>query len=492
MTRFQMFYLLLMLSFSSLSEGKLIQIIHTNDLHSYFSGFNNGNGGYAKVLTKIKELKEEARSKGIEVLQLDAGDWGDGTSFYLSDNGDDSIRALELLGTEVAAIGNHDFQLGPKNLAGQIKRTNVKTKFVAANIQSADLNGIVAPYVDVKKAGIPIRIIGLTTSESFFQYSVKPGRVLSPISIGEREAKKAKESGAGLVIALTHIGLFQDKYLARNSSNIDVIVGGHSHNNLFKLVRIRNREDKKIPIAQAWAHGLSIGSLILDVDENGGGAKVIDYKLHPVTPAIVEDQEMKEFVTKASVRRNDNLDRDADEVIGETKTPMTGYVAGLPVRRSSCWGYHMARASRLSVKASLGIHVPAFEGVWKAPGTITYGDLADNFPHIRKFGDQGWEISTIKLSGLRMRTLLFFLRRVYVGMTVSGLGKRNILDSLEGSLDDKANYTLAFPAEVALAIMTTMPRYQSHMRELRYTGKYYWPVLVDYIRENSPVSCEDK
>ena len=34
---------------------------------------------------KIKELRDNAQAQGIEVLQLDAGDWGDGTSFFLSD-----------------------------------------------------------------------------------------------------------------------------------------------------------------------------------------------------------------------------------------------------------------------------------------------------------------------------------------------------------------------------------------------------------------------
>nr|MBA2403613.1 metallophosphoesterase [Bdellovibrionales bacterium] len=171
------------LTFSTLSHARLLQIIHTNDLHSYFTGYQNGTGGYARVMTKIKQLKAEAANKGIEVLQLDAGDWGDGTSYYLADNGGDSIKALEMLGIEVATIGNHDHQLGGKNLGQQIRAANVKTKFAVANIVATpdmELGNTLVPYVDLEKANIPIRVIGLTTSENFFQYSLTPGHVLYP------------------------------------------------------------------------------------------------------------------------------------------------------------------------------------------------------------------------------------------------------------------------------------------------------------------------
>ena len=121
------------ISLSSLAHGRLIQIIHTNDLHSYFTGNAKGAGGYARVMTKIKQLRAEAAIKGIEVLQVDAGDWGEGTSFFLSENGADSIKALEMLGVEVATIGNHDYLLGGNTLGRQIRAAGVKTKFVLAN-----------------------------------------------------------------------------------------------------------------------------------------------------------------------------------------------------------------------------------------------------------------------------------------------------------------------------------------------------------------------
>ena len=59
----------LILSFSV--ESKLIQIIHINDLHSYFTGHDDGRGGYAKVKTLIDQLKEKSRRDGIPSIVLD-------------------------------------------------------------------------------------------------------------------------------------------------------------------------------------------------------------------------------------------------------------------------------------------------------------------------------------------------------------------------------------------------------------------------------------
>lgn len=44
-----------------------------------------------------------------------------------------------------------------------------------------------------------------------------------------REAKKLKESGINIIIALGHSGYDVDMLIAQNVSEVDVVVGGHSH-----------------------------------------------------------------------------------------------------------------------------------------------------------------------------------------------------------------------------------------------------------------------
>ena len=151
---------LLLCTFSVASHAKLLHIIHTNDLHSYFTGYADGRGGYARIKAKIDELKNEDKKKNISTLILDAGDFSDGTSFYLTNEGANSLQALDIFQTEVAVVGNHDFLLGGKALANQIRRANVKTKIVSANLvptPAMGLSGLVQPYADIEKDGIKIR-----------------------------------------------------------------------------------------------------------------------------------------------------------------------------------------------------------------------------------------------------------------------------------------------------------------------------------------------
>jgi 2',3'-cyclic-nucleotide 2'-phosphodiesterase (5'-nucleotidase family) len=485
---------------SAPSQARLLQIIHTNDLHSYFTGNAKGSGGYARVLTKIKQLKAEAAIKGIETLQVDAGDWGEGTSYFLSDNGADSIKALEMLGVEVATIGNHDYLLGGNTLGRQIRAADVKTKFVLANLVSTEdmqLGNTLVSFVDIERAKIPLRVIGLTTAESVFQYSVSPGKVLDPVLVGEDEGKKAKVAGRELVIALTHIGINQDSLLAKNSTSIDVIVGGHTHTKATDVKWVKNLNGKNVPIVQAWAHGLAVGSLLIDVKENGAGVEVVEYKLHEIQALLAADPTMVEFVAKSSAKRNLNFEHNWDEIVGETETPMTGYVDGLSVEKSSCWGYHLATAARKAVHANVGIHIASFEGVSRPAGPITYADLADSFPHISKFGDQGWEISTVFMTGLKLKMIMKLVSMKGLGVTFSGLGykllpdKSEVLYINESEVDMKGTYRIAFPSEVALAINTSFPAYRKYMLGLEHTGQYYWPVMVKYIQEHSPISCRN-
>lgn len=480
--------ILISLMIPELSQARLIQILHTNDLHSYFDGYNNANrsGGYARLMTKIKELKKAAAEKGIEVLHLDGGDWGEGTTWFLADNGKDSLRALEMLGTEVSVIGNHDHLLGGKTLGHQIRGANISTRFVAANMlptPEMDLNGVVVPYVDINRASIPIRIIGLTTSQYYYQYSLSPGKILSPAPVAEAQGVQAKKSGRELVIALTHLGTYADSTVVNNTSSIDVIVGGHSHTKLSSILWAKNKNKKSIPIVQAWAHGLAVGTLTLDVKE-GGGVSVVEYKLHEIGNDVTPDPAMSAFIERSTRKINSNLLFPSDEVFGETKTPMTGYLNGKPVIRSSCWGRHMASAARLAAGAAVGVHVSQFEGVYGPPGEVIYGDIANQFPHVRKFGDQGWEIATVTMSGAKLRTMMWYISRKGYGVSFSGLGYLS-----PENLDDKAFYRVAFPAEVALAINTSIPGYRSYMQGLKYTGKYYWPVMADYVKKNSPIQC---
>lgn len=505
--------LLLSLVLSLSSEATLLQIIHTNDLHSYFEGYKDGRGGYAKLKAKIEELRLEASNKGIDVLQLDAGDFGEGTSFFLSKEGSSSVKALEMLGAEVSVIGNHDHMLGGRILGDQIRKANVKTVFLSANLvptKEMNLGGIVFPYTDLERAQTPIRIIGLSTAEAHFQYPLLPGFISPAIPVGNYQADEARKAGKKLVIALTHIGQSADVDLAHKSRNIDLIIGGHSHDRIEKVRYENNLLNKPIPIVQTGAHGLAVGTLLLDIKDDGTFS-VVDYKLHDILPAMPEEQEMASFVQEAIQDRNQYFGGRWEEVIGQTNIQLSGYVNGVESSTASCWGKHMARMTQQATNSDLSIHIAQFEGMSVAPGKITYGDMIENFPHFRNYGDPGWEISTITVNGKALKiivTAVINLKQFgvsFYGVDYSSFkvpafipyfGNKRFAFGFKvkgNKIDNRAQYTISFPSEVGHAIKLSLgASAQSVIPDFKSTNVYFWAVMEDYIKANSPINCLPK
>lgn len=80
-----------------------------------------------------------------------------------------------------------------------------------------------------------------------------------PIAAAQREAR-ALRPAVDLIIALTHIGLSQDKRLAEAVPEIDLILGGHSHSVLDSPIR-----ENQTWICQGGSHARFVGVYDLDI-----------------------------------------------------------------------------------------------------------------------------------------------------------------------------------------------------------------------------------
>lgn len=481
--------LILLISLTLIShtaQARLVQILHTNDLHSFFEGTRSGPGGYAKIKTVIDELKLKAAQDKIPTLILDGGDFGEGSSFFLSNGGVDSIKALDLLGIDVSVIGNHDYLLGGPELSRQLTAANPKVTILSANLENKKdigLQNLVPGYKDINLDGLRLRIIGLSTSAIHFQYPLNPlAKIRSAITVGLEEEKKAAAEGLDFVVALTHLGHQTDKQLAKKSTNIHLIVGGHSHARFDEVQYLKNKNNKNVPMIQAGAQGLAVGSLLIDIAPEGQ-SKIISYKLHDITPSIESNPQVEAFVANAYKSREAYFGRQWNEVIGSADFPLSGYVGGHIHNTKTCWSKHMAELTRLAAESDYGIQIDNFNGEQIPAGNITFGDIIDNFPHFNKYGDNGWKISKSRVNGKIAKEVMKIVSRVNVPATISGPTQRLI---------DSATYTISFPSEIALAAGSISTRLKNIlMPGLIETNVSYWTSIEEYIRANSPLTCGD-
>lgn len=494
----------------SSGHAEVIQILHTNDLHTFLLGTNTGKGGYARLKTLLEELKADAARKKIPSLYLDAGDFGEGSSFFAADKGTYTFKTLDLLAPDAAVLGNHDHILGAEELDSMMKRSGVKTTILSANLTGKGRNrltGIVATK-DFQLGNLKVRVIGLSTAEKHAQYTMPSARIRNPVKTALPLLKKAADEKIDFVISLSHTGVDIDKELVRASTNLGLVVGGHDHLKFPEPQMETNKLGDPVAILQAGSHSAYLGQLLIDVDTHGK-AKILSYQLHEITPSIDEDLGMSLLVSEAKTEREKFFNRGWDEVIGHSEILLTGRVDGRMKNNRSCWSRHIARMTKESSGADIGMQFDVFQSDEIPAGTITFGNMVDNFVHFNGWDRRGWELTTLRLSGVELATLLSFLKKdsneyssSFEGIEVKDdKGMFTPYRPLEHSGSKKfvngkplkkfRIYTMALPIEIPRALEHSFPvigkmltRYQRTDRKI-----YYWEEMEKYIRKNSPLTC---
>ena len=270
-----------------------LHVLHTNDFHSRVEPVNKYDstcdaeteaknecfGGSARLATAIAQVRKDAEAKGEPVILLDAGDQYQGSLFYTTYKGKDTVQLMTLLGYDAMTVGNHEFDDGPEGLA--VLLDGVEFPVVSANIdvsQSNVLKGKLPKTAVLDVGGEKIGIVGLTTTETAEIASPGPTVVFQDEaeSLAAAAAELA-EQGVDKVIALTHVGYDRDQELAK-VAGIDAVVGGHSHTYLKTgdedaagdyPTMIAGADGAKVPVVQAGTAGRYLGHLVLTFDDKG-------------------------------------------------------------------------------------------------------------------------------------------------------------------------------------------------------------------------------
>ena len=245
-----------------------ITILHVNDTHGHIIPHLDRSVdperpvGGAEYLARMIEVERTANPKGT--ILLSAGDMFQGTPVSNLFHGKPVVEIMNYLGFDAMALGNHEFDWGQDVLQSIVSSASFPV--VSANVFKSGgvcIRGV-KPYVILKKKGVRIAVIGITTPETF--YTTKPGNLTgltfaAPEKVLPAIIRRVRAQGASMVIALTHDGLDADRELARNVRGIDVIVGGHSHTAIKDPVM-----ESGTVIVQAGSNGIYLGVLKIAFD----------------------------------------------------------------------------------------------------------------------------------------------------------------------------------------------------------------------------------
>ena len=257
----------------SMSDAQRLVILHTNDTHSQIeplrTGRNEGLGGVDRRLQFIDSVRHEYGKK--KVLLLDAGDYNQGTPYFTMAKGDLEQALMNALGYDAITLGNHEFDNGLDELARRISTSKCPILMCNYGVEGTPLEPYVKPYTIIKRGGLKIGIVGATSyleSNVMYEY-IKNMEHLDTVAEVNKWADYLKNSEkCDMVIFLSHLGFDggdydrpSDHVVAAESSNIDIIVGGHSHTFIDEPSYVVNKKGKEVIIVTAGAQGVEIGEL---------------------------------------------------------------------------------------------------------------------------------------------------------------------------------------------------------------------------------------
>lgn len=254
-----------------------ISILHTNDIHSHIdpfvSGRNKGLGGLVQLSSLVNKIKSEEKN----VLLLDSGDIFQGTPYFNKFGGELEFKLMSKIGYDCSTMGNHDFDNGLNGFEEQLIHTNFPFICTNYDFKNTILEGKTKNHAIFHKEGVKIGVIGLGIELKGLvdPRLYKNVKYLDPIEAGNKMAKYLKhDQNCDIVICLSHLGFkykgdkVSDQVLAKETSNIDVILGGHTHTFLKKPINLKNKNGKNVLINQVGFGAIKLGKIDIFISKS--------------------------------------------------------------------------------------------------------------------------------------------------------------------------------------------------------------------------------
>lgn len=249
-----------------------LTILHTNDVHSRIDPFpmdgsrNAGLGGVARRATLVSQIRKEEK----HVLLLDAGDIFQGTPYFNLYGGELELKLMSKLGYDGATLGNHDFDNGVDGFSKQLPHANFPIICSNYDFTNTSLENKTIPYKVFKRGRLKIGVIGIGIELEGLVEKRNYGETiyLDPIMQANKYATLLKEDEkCDLVICLSHLGYkykeqkVSDQVLAKQSLNIDLIIGAHTHTFMTQPDVFKNADGKEVKIFQVGFAGINLGRI---------------------------------------------------------------------------------------------------------------------------------------------------------------------------------------------------------------------------------------
>ena len=385
---FSLTFLLVLSSISFvLAAQKEVVVLSINDFHGALAPAGK-NVGAAKLADALKV--EKAKNPEGTII-VSAGDNYQGSAMSNLLYGEPVSAVFKEIGIELSAVGNHEFDWGIDRITKWAEDGGFT--FVCTNIYDKRTNQPVDwadPFAIIERSGVKVGFIGLATPETAYKTlkaNVENYEFRDPIEIVTEWVPKVKAAGADIIIALTHLGAFQDKEgnITGEAADlcavdgVDAVISAHTHQRISGLVNNK-------PLVQAYYQGRSFAKLTFIFDENN---KIISAE--PFLDNLFERADtLKDDADTLTLYNsyNENLAPVLGRVLGETTVELDHdrYAGPSLLGEWSCDVMREKAGVQIAMTNGGGLRVPI------PAGKITAGILYEVMPFDNT-------LYTMKLSG---------------------------------------------------------------------------------------------
>lgn len=292
-------------------------ILHTNDMHAKYAEGKYDGMGFAKMKTKINEIKENHEN----VLLLDAGDAIHGMPLATLTKGEAMVKLMNSMGYDAMAPGNHDFNYGYERLL-ELKDM-AEFDILAANVTSKNGTRDFDAYTIKEMNGLKVGIFGLATPETKYKSSPKNTEnvdFVDSVKAAEDAVKDLEKENVDIIIGVTHLGLDEasvetSERVAKEVDGIDVIVDGHSHTVLENGKMVNDTL-----IVQTKDHTKNLGIVTLKLEDK----EIVEKKAELFSKEDATDLEEDKFI-KAYIKGLIEANKgELERVIGTSTNVLDG------------------------------------------------------------------------------------------------------------------------------------------------------------------------
>jgi 5'-nucleotidase len=322
-----------------------VTLLHLNDTYEITPLDRGRAGGLARVATLRKELKASNPS----TYTLHAGDFlspsalGNARVGGKRLAGKQMVAVLQAAGVDYIIFGNHEFDLTEQEFEDRLEQMKTGGKQGKMTLFSTNVTAASGePFAGVpgsqvlsipgapERKALRIGLLGLTMDST--RRGENYAKFRPPIAAAQEQIRRWRDEEAAArpssVIALTHESLAEDEALARAVPGIDLIVGGHEHENAHRRPSPAGGGAALLPSifrADANVRTVYVHDLFYEADTHR--LLRIHSRLQAITEAIAEDAETARIVERY-VRRGFAAFRragiDPDEKLGQVSEVLDG------------------------------------------------------------------------------------------------------------------------------------------------------------------------